>query len=248
MDETKLKIAFSKIKKDMDQIKYEIKTIKKNPTLDTEVKNEIENYKLNKFSQNIEKEIKKLNLQIKEFNIKQKKNNIELQEFKKNVIDLEKEIIIIKKKLSKDINSTANTQLDIQVLDEKLNELHNIITEKIALENAENKLEMQTELAKLSTEFNKLNKNTKKSFETEKIQNNLNEIAEMLNEKMTIEINTLRLEFTQEMAKLYDRFYNEIISVKQENTTLKNEIKTNSSKINKTITDTKKSKKESSLY
>lgn len=48
----------------------------------------------------------------------------------------------------------------------------------------------------------------------QKIENTFNEFSEIMNEKMQIEMNSLRLEFTEEIAKLYDKCFNEIISLK----------------------------------
>ncbi len=48
----------------------------------------------------------------------------------------------------------------------------------------------------------------------QKIENTFNEFSEIMNEKIQIEMNSLRLEFTEEIAKLYDKCFNEILSLK----------------------------------
>lgn len=46
------------------------------------------------------------------------------------------------------------------------------------------------------------------------IEKTLNDFSELVNEKMTLEIAQLKTEFTEEIAKLYDRFFNELMEIK----------------------------------
>lgn len=217
MDEEKLKLAFARIKTDMSLIQSELSSLKKSNTLNQDVKaqlQQLKNYNLEKFIVTLENEFKSMNSLIREFNHRTKENGVEMRKLSENIQKYHFEITQIKKKLSKESNVTANAELDIKILDEKLNELHEIITEKISLENAQGRLEMQSELARMASEISEIKKKSKKTIETEKVQESVNEIGEMLNEKINLELNALRLEFTEEMAKLYDKIYTEESSKK----------------------------------
>lgn len=219
MDEDKLKLAFGRIKNDMVLIQKELMLLKKGNTLNQDVKAQLEqlkNYNLEKFIITLENEFKSTNSLIREFNHRTKENGVEMRKLSENLQKYHFEITQIKKKLSKESNVTANAELDIKILDEKLNELHEIMNEKVSLENAQARLEVQSDLARMASEISEMKKKTKKSIETEKVQESVNEIGEMLNEKINLELNALRLEFTEEMAKLYDKIYSESASKKED--------------------------------
>jgi hypothetical protein len=55
----------------------------------------------------------------------------------------------------------------------------------------------------------------------------LQEVSELLSEKIQLEINSLKMEFTSEMAKLYDSCFNEILELKSQ---IDKQSTTNSSK------------------
>ena len=219
MDEEKLRLAFGRIKYDMELIQKELNILKKTNTLNQDVKNqleEIKGYHIDKFINSLENEFKSMNSLIREFNHRFKENSEEMKKLAENLQKYHFEITNVKKKLSKESNITANAELDIKILDEKLNELHEIMNEKITLENAQGRLEVQSELARMASEINDVRKKNKKSVDTDEIKESINEIAEMLNEKLNLELNSLRLEFTEELAKLYDRIPNKSVESKEE--------------------------------
>ncbi len=219
MDEEKLRLAFGRIKYDMELIQKELNILKKTNTLNQDVKNqleEIKGYHIDKFINSLENEFKSMNSLIREFNHRFKENSEEMKKLAENLQKYHFEITNVKKKLSKESNITANAELDIKILDEKLNELHEIMNEKITLENAQGRLEVQSELARMASEINDVRKKNKKSVDTDEIKESINEIAEMLNEKLNLELNSLRLEFTEELAKLYDKIPSKSVESKEE--------------------------------
>lgn len=219
MDEEKLRMAFGRIKYDMELIQKELNILKKTNTLNQDVKNqleEIKGYHIDKFINSLENEFKSMNSLIREFNHRFKENSEEMKKLAENLQKYHFEITNVKKKLLKESNITANAELDIKILDEKLNELHEIMNEKITLENAQGRLEVQSELARMASEINDVRKKNKKSVDTDEIKESINEIAEMLNEKLNLELNSLRLEFTEELAKLYDRIPSKSVDSKEE--------------------------------
>lgn len=61
-----------------------------------------------------------------------------------------------------------------------------------------------------------LKENNNVTFDENVLNRNFSSFQELVNEKIDLEISSLRLEFTEEIAKMYDRFYGEIEKVKKE--------------------------------
>lgn len=70
------------------------------------------------------------------------------------------------------------------------------------------------ELEAKKTLISSTQKSVVSTVDDQKIENTFNEFSEIMNEKMQIEMNSLRLEFTEEIAKLYDKCFNEILNLK----------------------------------
>ncbi len=122
------------------------------------------------------------------------------------------------------------------------------------LTNSENNLvkEIDDLKKKLNSIENKPQPISSSSSSNPNIEEVLNEFSELVNEKMTIEINSLRLEFTEEIAKLYDKCFNEIVELKaqlnKKEKEIKKEPKVSKEKVSKSLpSDSIETKKESKL-
>lgn len=142
MDERNLRIAFAKIKKDILELKEGVADLSKSkPTV--KGSSEFNSAKFDNFVLNVENELKSLNLYVRE--VEDRVSNIS------------------KKENAKDVSSESRSNDKVEVLESKLSDL-----------------------------------------------------SEMISEKIDIEINALRLEFTEEIAKIYDRVFSEVIDLKHE--------------------------------
>ncbi len=168
---------------------------------------------------------------------------------RKDMDSLKKEIIYLKKN---------NLNSNLENFENKLSEFAEMINEKISLEISSIKLELTNEILNLNSKIDEIKLNKKKSNGDlkikeldKKVENSLIEFSEMIDEKLRIEMNSLRGEISGEIAKLYDKVFNEIITFKEDieklksdsNKKLKVEKKEISNKSSK-VKDNKKTKKE----
>lgn len=157
----KIKKSFDKVKADYLRVTNEVLDVRtklgklnKQAELTQDVQlqlKRLEKVNLDKFVVNMEKEFKSINTLIHEFNTKFKETSKYIEEFNKQLEGYHVEIVDLKSKFHKTQNRAENTNLDVEVLNEKLAE-----------------------------------------------------IAELMNEKVDMQTNGLRMEFTEEIAKLYD--------------------------------------------
>jgi len=171
MDEVKLKIAFSRIKKDMDYILLELNKVKKINDLNSEVKEhikEIKKFNIEKFIEKQEREFKNLNNFINEFNAKSNKNSLDIENFQSLIKGYSDEINDLNKKIHDTNNKTENNRLDIELFNEKLAEFQELINEKISIEIASLRMEFAEGLNRISHVQNKEVDDLKKKLEKSK--------------------------------------------------------------------------------
>lgn len=218
MNEAKLKTAFGKIKKDIDSIKKELGNLKELRSLNSDVKNQknITKYDLEGFVVNMQKDLSELSKLVSEFNTRFKNSDEEINKFSKKLKKYHNELLEVKKNLSTNTNETTNAELDLRVLNERFSEFEELINEKMSLENASLKLELEDEIATISDRVESKQTQSGEGVSENALEIHMREFNELINEKITLEINSMRLEFTEEIGKLYDRFYNEIIDIKTE--------------------------------
>lgn len=126
--------------------------------------------------------------------------------------------------LSKSIKEKSSVNLDNEELDEKFEEFAEMINERVSLEISNLKLELETDFARLMADVDKFKleildvgaSSKNKNEKNDNLNQNLEEFAEMINEKVTLEVNSLKMEFTEEISKVYDRCFNEILEFKSE--------------------------------
>lgn len=172
MDEKKLKQAFSKVKTDFDLLDLEVSQIKthlgklsQGISISSDIQKQIkklENVDLETFVLNLESEFKSIHTLMTDFNQRFNQTSKFIEKFSNEMEKYNSELADLKAKLNKTQNSTANTKLDVNILNEKFTELQ-----------------------------------------------------ELLSEKVDLELGSLRLEFTEELAKVYDRIYTEVESKSQ---------------------------------
>lgn len=118
-------------------------------------------------------------------------------------------------------------------IEQEFEEFAQMMDEKVSMEIAGIKLEFESQIARLSSELTaqqseekRLDLKSKQCDEIEnKVENSLGEFSEILNDRVTLEINSLKSEFTEEVAKLYDKFFNEIVEFKSELNNIKKNFK-----------------------
>lgn len=144
----------------------------------------------------------------------------------------ERKLRIAFAKVKKDINSLRNEITDVSKLcliqDNKTSEKG---IDRIRFENFVNNVEkefkeillytkeLDDKLSNVSDSVKQNAKNPKLSKDSkdfEYVDRKLSEFGEILNEKIEIEMSAIKLEFTEEIAKLYDRIFTELIELKDE--------------------------------
>lgn len=163
----------------------------------------------------------------------EKKLKLAFQRVKKDMSLLSRQLEDLRKGKSVNIPTT----IDTKKVDKN--------TEKIEL--------LKVEIQDLKKKFLD-NQNTTQNnhLDIETMEDRFHEVSELLQEKMTMEINSLRLEFTEEIAKVYDTCFKEIIELKGEINKATKSTKTSSTETKKSFTKSsskleetpKKTKKE----
>ena len=202
MNEKKIVDAFRKVKTDMTKIVTELEALKSSKSVKSI--SEIKNFP--SFKKNVENELKSLNSRTKDFENKVNNNHEVLND------------------LSKSIKEKSSVNLDNEELDEKFEEFAEMINERVSLEISNLKLELETDFARLMADVDKFKleildvgaSSKNKNEKNDNLNQNLEEFAEMINEKVTLEVNSLKMEFTEEISKVYDRCFNEILEFKSE--------------------------------
>lgn len=144
---------------------------------------------------------------------------------------LKNAFILIKKDILSLTNEIKNLKKNNQLSDEVKKQIKKIESFNLDRFTLDMKKELKS-IEDLIDEFNSNYKDNKKELEIlkQKIEINspkltqdaLNELAEIINEKMTLEITSLKLEFTEEIARVYDKCSIEISNLKNQNKKLKN--------------------------
>lgn len=114
-----------------------------------------------------------------------------------------------------------NSYLDMEMIDSRFNNFQEMVLGKLDLEISSLKFELNSNLEKLNDDILSIKKElTTKGAPSadidQKVQNTFTNFSEIIDEKMNLEVNSLKIEFTEEIAKLYDRFFSEIVDFKNE--------------------------------
>lgn len=217
MNEQKLKEAFQKVKGDMSNLESQVLTLKKKLSmqeralsLNREIKKDIDLLKqmnLNDFVRKLDFEIDNVNKYVVEINKRTEKVNAAIEKFSTQLEVYEVQFADLKKKFHESQNTSQNTALDMKALDEHTAEFERLIDEKVSLENGSLRLELESAIATLARDVDiaKTEMEKKlKSVETKKERGfDAEEFAEMINEKVSLEVSSLRLEMQEEMARLH---------------------------------------------
>lgn len=188
MDEKKLKIAFNKVKKDIFGLARELDVLKENQKVQN---NNVVKNSSNESNYDI--------LAQKVFNVENKIKALEDTNkfnFGKSTT-LKSEIDFIKKKTNDVMEESIR---NIKQIDDKFNDFTVLITEKINLEVADLRLNVAENLSQSSS--------------SKDLRDIKYEIIQSLDEKIQIQVNEIRNDFTSEIAKIYDKVFNELLDLK----------------------------------
>ena len=138
-----------------------------------------------------------------------RKLRIAFAKVKKDILELKEEFR--DSNVAPNVANTTNLRYD--------NFIRNVENELKALtlftKELEDRIEHNKELMKGSKVSNvSSGKDLKDDFE--QLEGRFADFSEIINEKIDIELNALRLEFTEEIAKVYDRVFTEILDLKGE--------------------------------
>ena len=136
----------------------------------------------------------------------ERKLRIAFAKVKKEILELKSDIEDIEKTKTKPVTSSFDKQKFDSFVKNVENELNSLTLITKELED------------KIEHKFNKL---PKKDDSVVRLENNLqnldakvSDFSELVQEKINIEISSLRVEMTEEIAKIYDRVFLEIIDLK----------------------------------
>jgi hypothetical protein len=208
--------------------------------------------KIKKAFQKVKLDISSLKEELEEVkSLKSSKGNSTfLKKIKEELKENRKVIEELKQKLDS-FHNDGNSNLDMNKINEKLEEIVQMLDEKLELEISNLKLEFTTNLARLEQKVYELSSNDSVESQSnieEKVKNTLTEFSEIVDEKIQAEVASLKLEYTNEIAKIYDTVFNEFMEFKKEIEGLKSNKKSVKSKEIKSESkkkDTKKLKKTS---
>ncbi|MDA3856068.1 MAG: hypothetical protein PF569_07440 [Candidatus Woesearchaeota archaeon] len=114
-----------------------------------------------------------------------------------------------KKKFENFVNNVEKELGDLNLYLKEFDDRIKHISKKIEISDKEREdIKNKSLLNQSSSQSNK--------SDIELFDERFGEFSEILNEKVTLEISSLRLEFTEEVANLYDKFFNEILDLKHE--------------------------------
>lgn len=131
---------------------------------------------------------------------------------KQDMTSLNKRISSIEEGSTTKVPSVKELQESISTTFEEVEEL---LQEKQEIQFSSFKLEVEEKLLALKEET------PQSSQVQQEIQREISELSELLQEKISMEVSSLRLEITEEIAKIYDRCFDELLSLKGEINTLK---------------------------
>lgn len=198
MEEHKVKSAFSAVKRDILFLKRELENIDA------------------RFKHTIKEEMNTLEKVTRDVKVLSEDNSHRISHLKNRDVVVKKEslpqeviddFLDIKQRVSKlESNSSSN---------DSIGELSELLQEKLDMELSGIKLQFQQDISDVYQRLGNHNNNDQ-SVTHDSIQRTLDDFSEMINEKMSMELNGLRLEMTQEIGNLYDKCFTEIVDLKQE--------------------------------
>lgn len=185
MRESKIKEAFKKVKEDMFVLSKQMDDLKQKTKTASSKKDNFDSKKFDNFVKNVENELNALNLFTREFDDKLKHLSLQLNQ----VTNEQKKI---EEKSLQNQSSTQNNKIDIELIDERFEELSEILNEKISLETASIKLEFTEEIAKIYDKvFN----------EILDLKNDMNKIEKKSNKKESKKEEDVKKEVTKKSTK-----------------------------------------------
>lgn len=199
MEQKKIKAAFSNAKRDILFLKKELENVEA------------------RFSSLLRDQVGSLQTTTRELQTIAQDNSHRLSHLKN------RDVIIKKEALPEEfLNEFLEMKQRISTIEsDKLNsneqrdfsEIVELLQEKIDMELASFKMEISQNLASFEQRFS-----TKEPSEDKNsaVQQSFEEFSELLDEKVSMELNGLRMEMTEEIGKLYDTCFNEIIELKKE--------------------------------
>ncbi|MCA9486330.1 hypothetical protein H6501_05140 [Candidatus Woesearchaeota archaeon] len=216
-DSGKIKDAFMKVKQDVTTLQKEILELRQEVASNTPTNKRREQEVLPSTLPNIEKELGEIRSLSKTFQEKFLDNSLRLQSFSEELDKFREDLLLTRK-------NSQNTQTQIDTKDQ------------IEKGVEELRLELSTDLAQLAADVQTLKTQVSSStqettsFNVEKM---MAEFAEMINEKITVEMAAMRLEFQEELAQ---RELRSQLSHTQNNSQKESPKKVNSEKSKKTNT------------
>lgn len=213
MNEKKLKSAFWKIKSDMDVIHSHLNGVKSRVKrqeevleLSREIKKDIDYLKkidLASFVKNLEKEVDTINDFILNMSSRTEEMEKIAKSYNSQISKLDSDIKGIKKKIGSAMNETQNTNLDMKVLNEHTAEFEMMIDEKVTLENSNLKLEIDTKLARLASDIDKISREVEKSKKVKQSPEvNLEEFGELINEQVQMQLAAAKMEIYEQVMEM----------------------------------------------
>jgi chromosome segregation ATPase len=194
--------------------------------LSQEVKKEIEKLKelkINEFISKLEKDVDKLMNFISSMEKKSTQTNSTIEKISKKIEVSKTEFEDLKKKFSKTQSESQNTNLELKSFLEQTQEFEQLVNEKVSMEISSLKLEFREQFAQQAQELEKIKKLSNSNKEKELIKQikeqeeelkklkkeqrqlkdafNPEEFMEMLNEKVSLEHSSLRLETQASLAE-----------------------------------------------
>ncbi|MFW5704865.1 MAG: hypothetical protein ACOCXG_03390 [Nanoarchaeota archaeon] len=211
MDEKKLKVAFSNIKKDIEDLQKQVKKAKELATLNEDIKLQLEtlkNFNLEGFVENMEEEFKSINKLLQTFNFRFNANVEEFKKFSTRMQKYSNELQFVKKQVqentAKTLPAEKNITPELEKYEKQFEDMRKGFTEDIK--------KLIAEITKLKEEKKDSNPQSPEKDFTLAIK----EIGNILSEKIDFEVNQLREETTEEIARVYDRHFSEIAELKEE--------------------------------
>ncbi len=236
MEQKKIKAAFSNAKRDILFLKKELENVEA------------------RFSSLLRDQVGSLQTTTRELKTLAEDNSHRLSHLKNRDVVIKKEslpeeflneFLEVKQRLSSLESSTSNQPQPTQ--EKEFGEIVELLQEKIDMELASFKMEISQNLASFEQAHSAKESPQNNSVEEQdqKIQRSFEEFSELLDEKVSMELNGLRMEMTEEIGKLYDTCFNEIVELKKELQSYK-KATTNSSQNTKKATSASKTTSQSS--
>ncbi len=207
MKEEKLKFAFEKVKNDVNFLNLELKKVQKAYSLNEEIKEKIDQLKeldLENFAKRLENDFKNLNNKFEVILDFFNNRSADLNIITSNIQNSNNDLDIIKKKICEFENKFLKNEKKMIEFEKSFFEYMELSNEKLEMEKANLSLNYEEKnsyskdmILKFKEDFDQL------KFSQKQDRKNLEELNELINEKLEMEMSTLKLELFDEIAKIY---------------------------------------------